>query len=73
MFKGLMYKTMYFKGEGRQEKEGQKMTPKTSGNKESKNSCKNCVTTEKFFFFHGGGTIGIDVTSYMFSWEPLMQ
>jgi len=60
MFKGLMHKTMYFKGQGRQEQEGTKMTPKTKGNKESKNYCKNCVTTEKIFFFHGEGTIGID-------------
>ena len=73
MFKGLMHKTMYFKGQGRQEQEGTIMTPKTKGNKESKNYCKNCVTTEKIFFFHGGGAIGIDVTRYMFSCVLLMQ
>ena len=58
MFKGLMHKTTYFKGQGRQEQEGKKMTPKTKGNKESKNSCKNFVTTVKisflFFFFSWG-------------------
>ena len=48
MFKGHMHKTTYFKGQGRQEQEGKKMTPKTKGNKESKNYCKNCVTTENF-------------------------
>ena len=63
MFKGLKHKTMYFKGKGRQEQEGKKMTPKTKGNKESKNYCKNCVTTEYIYvyFSHGGGRIGIDV------------
>ena len=52
MFKGLMHKTMYFKGPGRQEQEGKKMTPKTKGNKESKNyNCKNFVTTEKIYMY----------------------
>ena len=75
MFKGLMHKTMYFKGKGRQEQEGKKMTPKTKGNKDSKNyNCKNFVTTEKKKkFFHGGGRIEIDVTRYMFSCVLLMQ
>ena len=71
MFKGLMHKTTYFKGQGRQEQEGKKMTPKTKGNKENKNSYKNVVTTVKisflFFSFHGGGAIGIDATRFMFS------
>ena len=60
MFKGLMHKTTYFKRQGRQEQEGTKMTPKTKGNKESKNSYKNFVTTVKisFLFFYGGGAIG---------------
>ena len=57
MFKGLMHKTKYFKGQRRQEQEGTKMTPKTKGNEERKNSCKNFVTTVKIsfllFFFHG--------------------
>ena len=75
MLKGLMHKTNYFKGQGRQEQEGKKMTPKTKGNKESKNCCKNCVTTEKIYIyiFHGGGRIGIDVNRYMFSCVLLMQ
>ena len=77
MFQGLMHKTTYFKGKGRQEQEGTKITPKTKGNKESKNYCKNVVTTVKisflFFFFHGGGVIGIDVTRYMFACVLLMQ
>ena len=75
VFKGLMHKTTYFKGQGRQEQEGKKMTPKTKGNKESKNSYKNFVTTVKisFFSFHGGGAIGIDATRFMFSCVLLMQ
>ena len=61
--------------EGRQDKEGKKMTPKTKGNKESKNYCKNFEITETIFFFHGGGTIiiGIDVKRYMFLCVPSMQ
>ena len=51
MLKGLMHKTNYFKGQGRQEQEGKKMNPKTKGNKESKNCCKNCVTTEKIYIY----------------------
>ena len=54
MFKGLMHKTMYFKGQGRQEQEGKIMTPKTKGNKESTNYCKNFETTKKIFFFFMG-------------------
>ena len=56
MLKGLMHKTTYFKGQGRQEQEGKKMTPKTKGNKGSKNSYKNVVTTVKisFLFFSWG-------------------
>ena len=50
MFKGLMHKTTYFKGQGRQGQEGKKMTPKAKGNKESKNSYKNFVTTKYLFF-----------------------
>ena len=68
MFKGLMHKTTYFKRQGRQEQEG---------NKESKDYCKNVVTTVKIsfllFFFSWGGVIGIDVTRYMFSCVLLMQ
>ena len=62
MFKGLMHKTPYFKGQGRHEQEGKKMTPKTKGNEESKNCCKNFATTEQisfFFFFDGRGAIRI--------------
>ena len=76
MFKGLMHKTTYFKGQGRQEQEGKKMTLKTKG---SKNYCKNFVTTVKisflffFLFFHGGGAIGIDATRFTFSCVILMQ
>ena len=75
MFKGLMQKTTYFKGQGRQEHEGKKMTLKTKGKKKSKIYCTNFVSTEKIyiFFFHWGGTIGIDVTRYMFSCVLLMQ
>ena len=67
VFEGLKHKTTYFKRQGRQEQEGKKMTPKTKGSKESKNSCNNFVTTVKIsflfvFFFHGGGAIGIHVT-----------
>ena len=63
MFEGLKHKTTYFKGQGRQEQEGTKMTPKTKGSKESKNSSKNCVTTEKisflfFFSFMGEVRLG---------------
>ena len=54
MFKGLLHKTTYFKGQERQEQEGTKMTPKTKGNKECKNYCKNCVTMKKIFFFSKG-------------------
>ena len=77
MFKGLKHKTTYFKGQGRQEQEGKKMTPKTKGSKESKNSYKNFVPTVKisflFFFVHGGGAIGIDVTRCISSCVLLMQ
>ena len=75
MFKGLMHKTTYFKGQGKQEQEGKEMTTKGKGNKESKNYCKNVVTNEKIsiFFFDGGGVIGIDATRYMFSCVLLMQ
>ena len=78
MFKlGLMHKTTYFKRQGSQEQEGKKMTPKTKGSKERKNSCKNFVTTIKiyflFFFFPGGGAIGIDGNRCMFSCVILMQ
>ena len=64
MFKGLMHKTTHFRGQGRQEHEGKKMTPKTKGNKESKNSCKSFVTTVKIiifsflFFFMGEVRLG---------------
>ena len=51
----LMHKTTNFKGQGRQEQEGKKMTPKTKGNKERKNSYKNFVTT---FFFMGEVRLG---------------
>ena len=56
MFKGLMHKTTYFKGQGKQEQEGKEMTTKGKGNKESKNYCKNVVTNEKIciFFFRWG-------------------
>ena len=54
MLKGLKHKATYFKGQGRQEQEGTKMTPKTKGNEEGKNYCKNCATTKKFFFFSIG-------------------
>ena len=47
--------------EGKNRKE-KKMAPKTKGNKESKNYCKNCMTTEKiyisFFFFMGEVQLG---------------
>ena len=33
VFKGLIHKTTYFKGQGRQEQEGKKMTLKTKGSK----------------------------------------
>ena len=74
MFKRLMHKTTYFKGQERQEQEGG-ITSKTKGNKEGKHfNCKNFATTEKIsFFFHGDGTIRIDVTRYMFSCVLLIQ
>ena len=58
-----MHKTTYFKGQVRQEQEGKKMTPKTKGNKESRNYCKNFVTTMKisflfFFSFMGEVRLG---------------
>ena len=46
-----MHKNTHFKGQGRQEQEGKKMTPKTKGNKESKSYCKKFVTTEKIHIF----------------------
>ena len=65
---------LYFKGQGRQEQEGKKMTPKTKGNNVSRNSCKQFATTEKIsILFHGKGAIEIDVTRYMFSCVLLMQ
>ena len=51
MFKGLMQKTTYFKGQGRQEQVRNEMTPKGKGNKETKTYCKNFVTTEKISIF----------------------
>ena len=51
MFKGLMHKPYILKVcEGRQEQGGKKMTPKTKGNKESNNYCKNVETTEKLIY-----------------------
>ena len=68
-----MHETTYLKGQGRQEQEGE-IAPKTKGNKEGKNfNSKKSATTEKNFFFHGDGSIGIDVTRDMFSWVLLMQ
>ena len=47
MHKGLIHKTTYFKGKGRQEQEGKIMTPKTKGNKERKNYCKKVCDHEE--------------------------
>ena len=58
--KGSCTKPRILKDREGKKQEGKKMTPKTKGNEESKNYCKNFVATEQisfFLFFDGRGAI----------------